>query len=113
MVNLYHGTVVTDAQGQATVMLPGYFEAVNRDYCYQLTPIGEMTQAAVAGEIQDNTFTIRTDKPGVKVSWQVTGVRQDPWANAHRIVPEQTRMRKSATTTSTRTSMTSRTAGTC
>jgi hypothetical protein len=47
-----------------------------------------MTQAAVAGEIQDNTSTIRTDKPGVKVSWQVTGVRQDPWANAHRIVPE-------------------------
>jgi hypothetical protein len=88
MVNLYNGTVVTDAQGQATVVLPGYFEAVNRDYCYQLTPIGEMTQAVVTGEIQDNAFTIRTDKPGVKVAWQVTGVRQDPWANAHRIVPE-------------------------
>jgi hypothetical protein len=50
MVNLYNGTVVTDAQGQAMVALPGYFEAVNRDYCYQLTPIGEMTQAVVAGD---------------------------------------------------------------
>jgi hypothetical protein len=25
----------------------------------------------------------------VKVSWQVTGIRQDAWANAHRIPVEQ------------------------
>ena len=43
-------------------------------------------------EIADNRFTIQTDLPRVKVSWQVTGVRHDPYANAHRIqvvVPKQ------------------------
>ena len=31
----------------------------------------------------------RTDRPGVKVSWQVTGIRQDAYANAHRIQVEE------------------------
>jgi len=37
----------------------------------------------------NHSFTIRTDKPNVKVSWQVTGIRQDAYANAHRIPVEQ------------------------
>ncbi|MGI5405326.1 hypothetical protein ACQEV9_00905 [Streptomyces chartreusis] len=89
MTNLYDGTVVTDENGDAKVVLPDYFEALNRDFRYQLTPVGELAIAAVTGEIRDNSFTIRTDKPGVRVCWQVTGVRQDAWANVHRIVPEE------------------------
>jgi hypothetical protein len=88
MVNLYVGTVVTDEDGAATVTLPTYFEAINRDHRFQLTPIGRLALATVDGEIEGNAFTIRTDKPGVTVSWQVTGVRQDPWAEANRIVVE-------------------------
>jgi len=42
----------------------------------------------VAREIEDNRFTIKTDRPGVKVSWQVTGVRKDAYAEAHRIQVE-------------------------
>jgi hypothetical protein len=41
--------------------------------------------AAVAVEIANGSFVVRTDRPGVKVTWQVTGMRQDAWANAHRI----------------------------
>jgi hypothetical protein len=89
MLNIYNGTITTNAHGEATVVLPEYFETLNRDFRYQLTPIGQMAQAAVTGEIRDNRFTIQTDKPGVTVSWQVTGVRQDPWANAHRIAVEE------------------------
>ncbi|MEU0740856.1 hypothetical protein [Streptomyces sp. NPDC006134] len=89
MTNLYDGTVVTDENGEATVELPGYFEALNRDYRCQLTPMGELAIAAVTGGVRDNSFTIRTDKPGVTVFWQVTGVRQDAWANANRITPEE------------------------
>ena len=48
-------------------------------------PIGTLALATVEGEVRDNAFTIRTDQPGVTVSWQVTGVRQDPWAEANRI----------------------------
>ena len=43
----------------------------------------------IATEMQDSKFTIRTDKPNVKVSWQVTGIRHDAWANAHRTTAEE------------------------
>ena len=59
------------------------------DYRYQLTVLGEFAQAIIADEISDNRFTIRTDKPNVKVSWLVTGVRKDPWAEQNRIVVEE------------------------
>jgi hypothetical protein len=81
--NVYNGNVTTDDRGYATVQLPDYFEALNKDYTYQLTVIGTFAQAIVAEEVQNNQFVIQTDQPNVKVSWQVTGVRQDPWAEAH------------------------------
>ena len=89
MMNIYNGNVVTDALGEAVVELPAYFEALNRDFRYQLTVIGEFAQAIVASKVADGRFVIRTDKPGIEVSWQVTGIRKDPWAEANRIVVEQ------------------------
>ena len=88
MLNLYNGNVTTDATGNAVVTLPDYFEALNQEFCYQLTVIGQLAQAIVADEIRGNRFTIKSDKPRVKVSWQVTGVRKDPWAVANRIPVE-------------------------
>ena len=88
MMNVYNGNITTDAQGDATVMLPDYLEALNQDFRYQLTVIGQFAQAIVATEIQNDRFTIKTDKPFVKVSWQVTGIRHDPYANDHRIQVE-------------------------
>jgi len=89
MMNVYNGNVTTSKQGLATVVLPDYFEALNRDFRYQLTVIGRFAQAIVAKEVRHNRFTIKTSKPGVKVSWQVTGIRQDAYANAHRIQVEE------------------------
>jgi len=88
MMNIYNGNIVTDAGGDATVTLPGYFEALNKDFRYQLTVVGVFSQAIVAEEINGNHFIIKTDKPNVKVSWQVTGIRQDKYAEAHRVIPE-------------------------
>lgn len=89
MINVYSGNVTTDAAGNATVSLPDYFQAINSDSRYQLTVIGQFAQAMVATEIQNNRFAIKTDKPHVKVSWQVTGLRQDNYAKAHALVAEQ------------------------
>jgi len=89
MMNVYNGNVTTDEEGYATVRLPDYFEALNTDYRYQLTAIGVFAQAIVAQEVADNQFVIRTDQPNVKVSWQVTGIRRDPWAEANRVVVEE------------------------
>src|SRR5580700_10258629 len=88
MMNIYNGNVTTDAAGEAVVALPEWFETLNRSFRYQLTPIGQFAQAIVATEVENNQFTIKTDKPYVKVSWQVTGIRQDAWANAHRVPVE-------------------------
>jgi len=43
----------------------------------------------VAKKISGNRFVIRTNKPNVEVSWQVTGIRQDAYANANRIPVEE------------------------
>jgi hypothetical protein len=83
MKNIYDGVVTTDAHGEATVQLPEWFEALNTEFRYQLTVIGQFAQAIVARKITNHQFQIRTSAPNVEVSWQVTGVRQDAYAKAH------------------------------
>jgi hypothetical protein len=87
MMNVYNGNVVTDKNGFATVTLPDYFEMLNKDFRYQLTVIGTFAQAIVKEKVQDNHFVIQTSEPGVEVSWQVTGIRKDPYAEKYRIQP--------------------------
>ena len=94
MKNVYDGVVTTDADGYASVALPNWFQTLNRDFRYQLTVIDEtdsanFVQAKIVGGIQDNQLTLRTSAPQTLVSWQVTGIRQDPWANAYRIPVEE------------------------
>lgn len=89
MMNVYNGNVFTDEDGFATITLPDYFETLNKDFRYQLTVVGTFAQAIIKEKIADNKFVIQTNQPNVEVSWQVTGVRQDPWAKANPIVDEQ------------------------
>ncbi len=89
MMNVYNGNVVTDANGIAVVTLPSYFEAENKDFKYQLTVVDngvDFIMAKVSKKISNNTFEIRSSKPNTEISWQITGVRQDAWANANRVV---------------------------
>ncbi len=94
MMNIYNGNVTTDLSGNAIVQLPDYFSSLNMDFRYQLTVIGQFAQAMVSQEIQGNQFTIKTDKPNVKASWQVTGIRKDPWAVKNKIVVEEEKSEK-------------------
>jgi hypothetical protein len=87
MMNIYNGNITTDGSGVAVVTLPDYFQALNQDFRYQLTVIGTFAQAIVSKEISANQFEVKTSVPNVKVSWQVTGVRHDAYANANRVVP--------------------------
>jgi hypothetical protein len=89
MMNVYNGNVVTDSKGDSVVELPEWFGALNRDYRYQLTVLGQFAQAIVSKQVEGNRFSIKTDKPNVEVSWQVTGIRQDAFANANRIPVEE------------------------
>jgi len=88
MKNVYDGVVVLDGSGAAWVELPDWFEVLNSDFRYQLTCIGGYAPVYIVQEIQNNRFQIAGGTPGLKVSWQVTGIRQDPWAEANRIPVE-------------------------
>ena len=88
MMNIYNGNITTDASGEAVVEMPDYFNALNRDFRYQLTVIGTFAQAIVANKMKGNRFVIRTSVPNVEVSWMVTGVRQDAFAENNRVQVE-------------------------
>ena len=74
---MYRGNAVLGSDGTAEVELPAYFEAINRDFHYQLTAVGAPAMLYVASEVADNRFTIAGGQAGMKVSWTVTGVRND------------------------------------
>ena len=79
--NQYNGTVSLDASGEATVDLPEYFSAVNTGpFTYQLTAIGAPgPNLYISQEVTGNQFKIAGGTPGMKVSWLLFGVRNDPW----------------------------------
>lgn len=90
MKNIYDGVAVLDGNGEAVVTLPAWFEALNRDFRYQLTSMGGPgPNLYIAAEVSGNQFKIAGGAPNGKVSWQVTGIRHDTYANAHRIPVEE------------------------
>jgi len=88
MMNIYNGNVELDERGEALVELPEWFEALNQDFRYQLTCIGGFAPVYVAEEVAGNRFRISGGEAGMKVSWQVTGVRHDAYAAQNRIEVE-------------------------
>ena len=88
MKNIYDGVVALDKSGKAVVILPEWFEALNKDFRYQLTCIGGFANVYIAEKIENNRFRIAGGSPGLEVSWMVTGIRKDAYANQHRIEVE-------------------------
>ncbi len=89
-MNIYNGIAALDARGQAEITLPDWFEALNGEYRYQLTALGAPApNLHVAREIVDGQFAVAGGTPGMKVSWQVTGVRRDAWALANPLNVEE------------------------
>jgi hypothetical protein len=109
MKNIYDGVVTLDARGEAMVTLPDWFEALNRDFRYQLTPIGAaMPNLYVAQKCR----TTPSASPAASRAWRspgmVTGIRQDAYADAHRIPVEAPSRPTSAASTCTPSSWASR-----
>jgi hypothetical protein len=90
MKNVYDGLVELNSQGEAVVEMPDWFEALNGEYRYQLTAVGAAGPSLhVAQELRGNRFKIAGGAPGLKVSWQVTGIRRDAFAAAHHMKVEE------------------------
>jgi hypothetical protein len=89
MKNIYDGVALLDASGRAAVELPDWFEALNGEFRYQLTPVGAAApELHIAREITNGLFEIAGGSPGLKVCWQVTGIRRDPVAREHAMEAE-------------------------
>ena len=87
--NIYDGVVKLDESGKALILLPSYFEALNKDFRYQLTPIGAaMPDLHVDHEQGRNAFTVAGGTPNGTVSWQITGIRHDPYILKNPVIPE-------------------------
>jgi hypothetical protein len=88
--NVYDGLARLDEDGEAWVELPEWFEALNGDFRYQLTAVGRAApNLHVAEEVSENRFKIAGGEEGMKVCWQLTGSRKDPWAAANPFEVEQ------------------------
>ena len=88
MMNIYNGNIIIDVNGEATVHLPEWFEALNRDFRYQLTCLDGFANVYIAKEMENNQFMITESKQSLKVSWQITGIRKDAFADKNRIQVE-------------------------
>jgi hypothetical protein len=89
MLNVYSGSGVADSNGEASVTLPQHWHSLNVSPRYFLTPIGAAATPFVKTEL-DSTgrFQVGGLRPGMRFSWMVTGVRNDPWARAHPMTVE-------------------------
>ena len=87
--NIYSGNIVLNDHGEAAVHLPAWAEALSEDFRYQLTCVGGSAPVYIAEELADNQFRIAGGTAGLKVSWQLTGIRKDAWAKAHPLAVEQ------------------------
>jgi len=83
-LNVYSGNIILDVNGETWVDLPSYFQEINKDFRYQLTPIGNPSVLYIAEEISNNRFKIGGGTPGMKVSWRVEGVSNDLWNRQHK-----------------------------
>jgi hypothetical protein len=105
--NLYDGIVTLDDKGEAEIELPDWFSELNKDFRYQLTAIGapgpnlyiaeEISEAntnysnrsSSRAKNNNSRFKIAGGNSSMKVSWQVTGLRNDPYAKANPIQVEE------------------------
>jgi hypothetical protein len=91
-LNIYSGNAQLDSRGEAWVTLPDWFDSLNQDMRYHLTSIrAPSPNLYVAEEVHHNRFKIAGGQPGAKVSWQLTGVRHDPYTRQRPLVVEQTK----------------------
>lgn len=87
--NIYDGIATLDSKGEVIIQLPRYFDALNKDVRYQFFPLDQaMPGLYIKGEEGNNQFVIAGGVSGGKVSWQITGIRHDPYILANPITPE-------------------------
>jgi len=83
VLNLYRGNVALDANGEAVVELPEYFESINTNFSYNLTPIGAPVNLYIKEKIEGGQFKIAGGNPNMEVSWTVYAERNDKYLQTY------------------------------
>ncbi len=83
VLNMYRGTVAFDSNGEVEVTMPDYFDAVNANFSYQLTPIGGFAPLFIKKKLANGKFVIAGGQLGMEVSWTVYAERNDPYLQQH------------------------------
>jgi hypothetical protein len=90
MKNIYDGVVTLNRAGEATIRVPRWVEVLNKDFRYQLTPMGRPApNLHISNPLKKGYFKVKGGTKGLRVNWQLTGVRNDVWAKSHKIEVEQ------------------------
>ncbi|NQX99504.1 MAG: hypothetical protein HRT73_16745, partial [Flavobacteriales bacterium] len=79
VLNMYRGNIAFDLNGEATVTLPHYFEDININFSYHLTPVGGYASLYIKEKISNGKFVIAGGIIGLEVSWTVYAERNDPY----------------------------------
>lgn len=77
VLNIYRGNAVFNENGEAIITLPEYYDDINKNPSYNLTPVGGFAQLYVKEEISGGTFIIGGGTVGQKVSWTIYAERND------------------------------------
>lgn len=85
VLNMYRGSIVLDGNGEATITMPTYFDAINTNFSYQLTAVGAaMPNLFVETELTTGgQFKISGGVANKKVSWVVYAERNDEWVRQY------------------------------
>jgi len=84
VLNLYRGNAVLDGNGEAVVNLPEYFTLINKNFSYELTPVGvSAPNLFIKEKISGNKFVIAGGMAGMEVSWTVYAERNDKYMKDH------------------------------
>ncbi len=87
--NVYNGIATLDSKGEAVIKLPDYFDALNTDVRYQFFAFDQaMPDLYIKEEEKNNQFTIGGGVAGGRISWQITGIRHDPYILEYPVIVE-------------------------
>jgi hypothetical protein len=87
-MDVYDGIATLDSTGAVTIQLPDYFDALNGNVRYQFFALYQaMPNLYISQEEKNNQFAIAGGVPNGQISWEITGVRHDPYILANPIIP--------------------------
>lgn len=79
VLNIYRGNVTFDSNGEALVKMPDYYDLINKNPSYQLTPVGGYMQLFIKEKLENGQFVIGGGIEGAEASWTVYAERNDPY----------------------------------